>query len=105
MSSRLDVKTPNYQECVLHYLVLQVGLETANALLGTEFRSLTLVKEMVPTYLESLSRTIVTGFLNSFIRTGRIQYVLSSPLYMFQHVGWLVERLKSSKSKNDSMNV
>jgi cyclopropane-fatty-acyl-phospholipid synthase len=41
--------------------------------LGTEFRSLTLVKQMVPTYLESLSRTIVTGFLNSFIRTGRIQ--------------------------------
>ncbi len=105
MSSRLDVKTPNYQGCVLHYLVLQVGLEAANGLLGTEFRSLTLVKQMVPTYLESLSRTIVTGFLNSFIRTGRIQYVLSFPLYMFQHVGWLVERLKSSKSKNDSMNV
>ncbi|KAH8959005.1 hypothetical protein BDL97_06G058100 [Sphagnum fallax] len=29
--------------------------------------------KMVPTYLESLSRTIVTRFLNSFIRTGRIQ--------------------------------
>ncbi|CAM6047725.1 unnamed protein product [Sphagnum compactum] len=62
-----------YQGHGFHEDNIKVGLETANGLLGTEFRSLTLVKEMVPTYLESLSRTIVTGFLNSFIRTGRIQ--------------------------------
>ncbi|KAG0625505.1 hypothetical protein M758_2G060600 [Ceratodon purpureus] len=52
---------------------LKAGLEAAFDLLGTHFNALPLVKQMVPTYLESAARLVVTSFFRKFIRTGYVQ--------------------------------
>lgn len=63
---------------------LKSGLEAAFDLLGTQFKPLPLVKQMVPTYLESATRLVVTSFLRKFIRTGHVQ-LIRFPLTILSH--------------------
>jgi cyclopropane-fatty-acyl-phospholipid synthase len=75
-----------YQGYGFHEDGFKAGLEAANGLLGAEFMPLPLVPQMLPTYLESISRLVVIRFLSKFVCTGEIQ-LLESGGTVFNCIG------------------